>query len=103
MSKINHSPPWVLRALAGLGQRCKVARKVRGLTQEQLARLADVGISTVHAVEGGHEGVSVGNVMKILHALDQLHQVDDLLDPSRDPLVTQFAVNKLTKAARDET
>lgn len=95
MSKKAVAPPWVLRTLADLGERCKIARKVRGLTQEQLARLADVGISTVYGVEGGNDGISIGNFMKILHALDQLEQVNDLLDPTRDPLVTEFAVRKL--------
>lgn len=96
MNKKIMAPPWVLRTLASLGQRCRIARKARGLTQEQLASLADVGISTVYAVEGGNDGVSIGNVMKILHALDQLEQVDQLLDPAKDPVVTQFAVSKLT-------
>lgn len=89
------APPWVVRTLVALGERSKIARKARGLTQEQLARLADVGISTVYGVEGGHDGISIGNFMKILHALDQLEQVNDLLDPARDPLVTEFAVRQL--------
>ena len=95
MSKKLMAPPWVVRTLVALGERCKIARKARGLTQEQLARLADVGISTVYGVEGGHDGISIGNFMKILHALDQLEQVNDLLNPSRDPLVTAFAVRKI--------
>ena len=101
MNKKIVAPPWVLRTLADLGKRCKIARKARGLTQEQLARLADVGTSTVYGVEGGNDGISIGNVMKILHALDRLEQVNDLLDPARDPLVTEFAVRKLSPASRD--
>lgn len=95
MSKKSIPPPWVARALIALGERCKIARKARGLTQEQLARLAGVGMSTVYGVEGGHDGVSLGNFMKILHALDKLEQVNDLLDPGRDPSITEFAVLQL--------
>ncbi|WP_286745142.1 helix-turn-helix domain-containing protein [Aquabacterium sp. UBA2148] len=96
MSKIRTPPPWVLRTLASLGERCKIARKARSLTQAQLASLADVGTSTIYAVEGGNDGVSIGNFMKILHALDQLEQFEEILDPSRDPMITEFAVRKLS-------
>lgn len=100
MSRIRTPPPWVLRTLASLGERCKIARKARSLNQAQLASLADVGISTIYAVEGGNDGVSIGNFMKILHALDQLEQFDEILAPSRDPMVTEFAVRKLSSGGR---
>lgn len=100
MSKFRTTPPWVLRALAGLGERCKIARKARSLTQAQLASLADVGISTIYAVEGGNDGVSMGNFMKILHALDKLDQFEQILEPARDPVITEFAVRKLATGGR---
>jgi len=100
MSKMRTTPPWVLRTLASLGERCKIARKARSLTQAQLASLADVGVSTIYAVEGGNDGVSMGNFMKIMHALDQLEQFDEILDPSRDPMITEFAVRRLGSGGR---
>lgn len=96
MSKKLPAPPYILRPLLELGRRCCIARKARALTQEDLARLADVGLSTIHAIEGGHDGVSMGNFLKVLYALDLIAQVNDILDPARDPLVVEYAAQKLS-------
>jgi len=97
MSTIRGNPIPVLveNSLVGLGLRITIARKARALTQAELARLSDVGTSTVASLEAGYHGVSVGNFLKVLKALDLLAQVDNWLAASMDPAVVSFATRKL--------
>ncbi|WP_420992389.1 helix-turn-helix domain-containing protein [Cupriavidus sp. 30B13] len=85
----------VKASLESLGQRLILARKLREMTQEQLASLSDVSPSTLRSLEEGADGVSIGNVLKILQGLHLLAQFDELLDPRRDPEVTHFAERQL--------
>ena len=82
-------------ALIGLGERLAMARKARELTQADLAILANVGISTVASLEGGHDGVAIANFLKVLSALKLLDQAHQLLQPERDPEMVRFAVRAL--------
>ncbi|WP_439687101.1 helix-turn-helix domain-containing protein [Cupriavidus oxalaticus] len=61
------------------------------MTQEQLANLSDVSLSTLRALEDGADGVAIGNFLKVLQGLNLLSQVDELLDPRRDPETVAFA------------
>ena len=99
MIRASSIPVLVENSLVGLGSRIAIARKARALTQADLARLSDVGISTVASLEAGYHGVSVGNFLKVLKALDLLAQVDDWLSPALDPAVVSFATRRL--AGRD--
>jgi transcriptional regulator with XRE-family HTH domain len=89
------TPVLVQRALGDLGRRMVYARKARQWTQADLARMADVGMSTVAALESGSDGVSLGNVCKMLDALGLLSQVEGLLDPQADAELTRFALRAL--------
>lgn len=89
------TPVLIQQALIGLGERLVMARKARELTQADLARLADVGISTVASLEGGHDGVALANLLKVLSALKLLDQVHQLLQPERDPELIRFAQRAL--------
>lgn len=95
-----HIPVLVRSALDGLGQRVAAARKDRRLTQTELAHLADVGLSTVVSIEGGHDGVSVGNLFKVLDALDELPQLELLLNPRQQQATLLKLVS--TQLARPE-
>lgn len=90
------TPVLVEAALARMGNRLKLARKLRGHTQEKLAMLADVSLSTLRALEAGADGVALGNVLKVFQALGLLAQVDQLLDLRADPQAAAFAERKLT-------
>ena len=72
-----------------------MARKMRGLTQEDLGHLADVSTSTVRSLEGGAEGVAIGNFFKVLQALGLLAQAEKLLDPRDDPETVAYAERSL--------
>ena len=89
------APVVVGSALQDLGVRLTLARKLRGLTQEQLGHLADVSTSTVRALEAGAEGVAMANFFKVLQALGLLGQVDQLLDPRHDPETLAYAERQL--------
>lgn len=45
------------------------ARTAKGLSQEQLAELADISRHTVYRAEGGTHATSTDAVLKIAHAL----------------------------------
>ena len=61
------------------------------MTQEQLAALSDVSLSTLRALEDGSDGVSIGNFLKVLQGLQLLEQVEGLLDARLDPEAVNFA------------
>ncbi len=86
-----HIPILVKGSLERLGKRLIMARKLREMTQEQLASLSDVSPSTLRSLEEGADGVSIGNLLKVLQGLQLLGQLDELLDPRRDPEAIAFA------------
>jgi transcriptional regulator with XRE-family HTH domain len=94
-SKARPVPVVVGGALERLGVRVTLARKLRGLTQEELGHLADVSTSTVRSLEGGADGVALGNLLKVLQALGLMGQIERLLDPSDDPETVAYAERHL--------
>lgn len=56
-------------------------RKLRGLTQAQLAERADVARTTVQRLERGDGGVSTENLLRVLRALGLLDSFPRALDP----------------------
>lgn len=92
---VKHIPVLVKGSLERLGQRLVLARKLREMTQEQLAHLSDVSLSTVRSLEDGADGVSIGNLLKVLQGMNMLGQVEDLLDPGRDPETVAFAQRRI--------
>lgn len=82
-------------ALQELGTRVAVSRRARGLTQRDLAHLADVGVSTIVALEKGHPGVALGTLARALDAIDKLPELDEVLAPARDQALTDYALAKL--------
>jgi transcriptional regulator with XRE-family HTH domain len=78
--------PWpaplpVKRALGGLAADIQSWRKLRGLTQAQLADRAGVGRDTVIRLEKGDGAVRVEILLRILYALGILDGLAPALDP----------------------
>jgi transcriptional regulator with XRE-family HTH domain len=58
-----------------------VWRKLRGLTQAQLADRAGIAVNTLRRLEGGDGGVAFENVLRVLRALGVLDDLARALDP----------------------
>jgi transcriptional regulator with XRE-family HTH domain len=74
-------PPSVRRALRGIVEDIVVWRKLRGLTQAQLADRAGIAVNTLRRLEDGDGGVSFENVLRVLRVLGILDNLAKALDP----------------------
>lgn len=75
-----------LEILRELGRRLAQMRKQQGLSQEELARAAGVGIATLRRLEDGKDG-KLGSWLRLLVALGQAQVVDGMLpEELRSPL-----------------
>jgi transcriptional regulator with XRE-family HTH domain len=77
------TPPAVRRAEQQLAEHVTTWRKLRGLTQSQLAERAGVARDTVQRVESAENGVSVHSLLRVLRALGLLDNLPRALDPLR--------------------
>ncbi len=72
--------------LRELGQRLANVRKQQGLSQENLAAAAGVGVATLRRIEDGKDG-KLGSWLRLLLALQMEGAVDGLLpEDFRSPL-----------------
>jgi transcriptional regulator with XRE-family HTH domain len=87
-SKISRRPTPlpVRRAQRNLAGSIATWRKLRGLTQAQLAERADVSRGVIRRLEAGDGGVSVENLLRALRALG----IHDLLNEALDPLASDI-------------
>lgn len=74
-------PAAIRRANRRLAEDLAVWRKLRGLTQAQLADRSGVGLATLARLEKGEGGASVENLLKVLRALGILDNALKALDP----------------------
>ncbi len=81
--------------LQALGQRLVHARKARGITQRELASMIGVSLGSMLALEKGEPGVAIGTLARVLEAMDLLDELDQVLQPQRDPAITDFALARL--------
>ena len=81
-SRLRGSAPLpVRRALREVGDDVVVWRKLRGLTQVQLADRAGVSPNTLRRLENADGGITLENVLRILRALGVLDSLSRALDP----------------------
>jgi transcriptional regulator with XRE-family HTH domain len=71
----------VRRALRSLGEEIVTWRKLRGLTQVQLADRSGASRNTLNRLERGDGGISTENLFRILRALGILDNLARALDP----------------------
>lgn len=79
-------PPPVRRALGEVASAIAGWRKLRGITQAQLADRAGVDRKTVLRLEKGDGGVSTENLLRVLRALGILDALPPALDPYQSDL-----------------
>lgn len=75
-------PAWLL--LDKLGTDLRNARLRRRMRAETLAGRAGMSRTTLHKIERGDAGVSIGKYLAVLWALDMHEGVGDLADRRRD-------------------
>jgi transcriptional regulator with XRE-family HTH domain len=78
---VRRTPPPVERALRAIGEDVAVWRKLRGLTQVQVADRAGVSPSTLRRLESADGGITLENLLRILRALGVLESLPRALDP----------------------
>jgi transcriptional regulator with XRE-family HTH domain len=74
-------PPAIRRANRQLGEDVKTWRKLRSLTQTQLADRAGISRGVLSRLENGGEGVSLESFLRVLRALGVLEILTRALDP----------------------
>jgi transcriptional regulator with XRE-family HTH domain len=74
-------PLAVRRALRDVGDNVRTWRKLRGLTQNQVADRAGIDRKTLMRIERGDGGVSLEPTLRVLHSLGVLEGVPRAIDP----------------------
>jgi transcriptional regulator with XRE-family HTH domain len=90
----------IQRALRAIAGNAVVWRKLRGITQAQVADRADVSVNTVRRFERGDGGVTLENCLRILRALGVLDVVPRALDPYETDVGRLRADEQLPKRVR---
>jgi transcriptional regulator with XRE-family HTH domain len=78
------APIPVTRALRKLGRDMRDARRRRRIPAAILAERASISRTTLHKVEQGDTGVSVGAYATVLFVLGMADRLADLADPKHD-------------------
>ena len=71
-------PPHVLVKLEELGRRIKLARKRRGLTLHDMAKLMMVSVGSLQRLENGTPGTSMGTLVTALLTLGLENDMDSV-------------------------
>ncbi|WP_370638736.1 MULTISPECIES: helix-turn-helix domain-containing protein [unclassified Achromobacter] len=79
-------PRPVERALHRLGQDISSARRMRRLSQEDLAERIGTSLSTVRRMEDGYPGTALHTFLRALHVLGRLDAVAEVLAMEKDAL-----------------
>jgi transcriptional regulator with XRE-family HTH domain len=94
------SPLPVRRAQRDIGGHVQAWRKLRGLTQNQLADRAGIDRKTLMRVERGDAGVSFENVLRVLHGLGVLDSLPTAVDPYETDVGRLRADDQLPRRVR---
>lgn len=94
------TPLPVRRALAEVASSLGAWRKLRGVTQAQLADRAGVSRSTIVRMERGDGGVTLENVLRVLRALGVLEAITRALDPYESDVGRLRADERLPERVR---
>jgi len=95
-------PPAVQRALRGTAEDIVVWRKLRGLTQAQLADRANIAVNTLRRLEAGDGGIAFENVLRILRGLGVLDNLTRALDPYESDVGRMRSDERLPQRVRSK-
>lgn len=88
------------RALRDVGAHAQTWRKLRGLTQNQVADRAGIDRKSLMRVERGDGGVSFQVVLRVLHALGVLDDLPAAVDPYATDVGRMRADERLPQRVR---
>lgn len=101
MSPINYKFPIpVTYALRQLGQDICDARRRRRISTALMAERASISRATLHKIEKGEPGVSMGNYATVLFILGLHKSLGNLIDISNDPVGATLEAEALPKRIR---
>lgn len=92
----------VKRALRGLGQDIRAARKRRRIPEAIAAERASISRSTLVKIEKGDPGVALGLYATVLFVLGMIDQLADVAAAKHDTLGLQLEEETLPKRIRTE-
>jgi transcriptional regulator with XRE-family HTH domain len=93
----------VRRALRKLGKDIRDARLRRRISATLLAERASISRTTLHKIEKGEPGVSIGNVATVLFALGMSERLAELADIRHDERGLALDEERLPKRVRRKT
>ena len=88
------------RALTKLGADIRDARRRRRIPTATMADRAGISRTTLHKVEQGDPGVSLGTYGTVLFVLGLEERIAELVDPSNDPVGRDLEAEALPKRIR---
>lgn len=94
------TPTKVSHALRDVGENVRDWRRLNRLTQELVARRANISDQTVRAIEQGSGSVSAENLFRVLHVLGLLDGVVAPTDPLTHPVGQARAAEILPQRIR---
>lgn len=93
-------PPAIDRALRGVGKDVATWRRLRNLTQAQLAERAGVATNTLRRLEAGEGATTLENLLRILRILGVLDSFSRSLDPYASDIGRLRSDQRLPKRVR---
>lgn len=97
------TPAPVRRALGEVAEDIAAWRKLRSLTQAQVADRAGVGTTTLRRLERGDGGVSLENLLRVLRALGVLDDLLRGLDPYESDVGRLRSAERLPQRVRHKS
>ena len=94
------TPPAIRRATRGLAEDVVAWRKLRGLTQAQLADRSGIGRATLARFEQGDGGINLESLLRVLRALGILENLTRALDPYESDVGRLRAGEELPRRVR---
>ena len=93
-------PQPVARALRRLGQDISAARRMRRLSQEDLAQRIGTSLSTVRRMEDGYPGTALHTFLRALHVLGRLDELTQAMTLENDALGMELVREQLPQRVR---
>ena len=93
-------PRPVERVLRRLGQDISTARRMRRMSQDDLAQRIGTSLSTIRRMEDGYPGTALHTFLRALHVLGRLDALADVMRVENDVLGMELMQEQLPQRVR---